>query len=590
MNLVAVILATMTLATMTPAVAAPATGRDFPTETPEHNVADSAMPLLQYQVGFQHIQFSWVPAPNGVPSRLQISRDGGPDFVTVSGAKHLTGSTFRARVRYWDIDWSKTRFRLQACSPSGGECATRSVATVRPADARLAVRRIRSRALANTHPSLGNASAWAMIRELLTPPRTNKAQWFVSALTNEQTVAESFGLVGSMFMQAVSADTSTVVLRRYGPFGYEILYVHARLDGQWTQQAVIKPLQEDVEGIDEKMPEYFGIQVVLSDDGSTLAIGDPSWVDSPPVTYFNGIRTRYETPGAVQVYARRDDRWERQTILRASNAGHIDGFGSSIALSADGNTLAVGARGEDGSSNSARVEPGKDNDDAYNAGAVYIYTRKGEKWLQHSRVKAREPSAFDFMGSTVTLSADGKTLAASIYFNEGIRANNLVNRFLPEGERIPLDPRASGRVYIFTFADSRWTQQDILRPEKDTPGSDFGRSVALSANGDILAIGAPFTHINLPVQGSLSEPESATYYVGAAYVFVRTDGRWRQTAHLQPLIPLQDGTFGSIVSISRDGGTVIVGADIEHPDTDSLAIDLIEPDKGESRKISVFIY
>ena len=93
-----------------------------------------------------------------------------------------------------------------------------------------------------------------------------------------------------------------------------------------------------------------------------------------------------------------------------------------------------------------------------------------------------------------------------------MRAYYLVNNFLPEDERIPLDPRASGRVYIFTYDQDRWSQQDILRPEKETPGSNFGSSISLSADGDSLAIGAPYTHINLPAQAGLNTPESGTYF------------------------------------------------------------------------------
>ncbi len=590
----AVAVALVAIALASVALAAPSepvdSGKDFSSEAPEHQAADSVKSLLQYEVGFQSIQFSWESVPSGGYSRLQISRDGGPDYVTLPGAEHLTENAFRARLRYWDIDWTKTKFRLQVCATASAECATRSVATIRPDDARLAVRRIRSVALANSLPSLRNNSAWAMIRELLTPPRTDKAQWFVSALKDEKTAAESFGVVKRKRMAAVSADTNTVVLGLSGTLHDKTKFVYARQDGKWTKQAVIKPKQEDVEGIQEITTEYIGIQVVLSADGDTLAIGDPSWTDSPPVTYFNGSRLRYETTGAVQVYARRKGQWKRQALLHASNAGHADRFGSSISLSADGNTLAVGARGEDGSTNSASAEPGQDNDDAYNAGAVYIYTRKGDKWRQHSRVKAQEPRSYDFMGSTVTLSADGKTMAASIYFNEGMRAYYLVNNFLPEDERIPLDPRASGRVYIFTYDQDRWSQQDILRPEKETPGSNFGSSISLSADGDSLAIGAPYTHINLPAQAGLNTPESGTDFAGAAYVFSRTDGRWRQRAYLQSLIPVQDGQFGSSVSISHDGDTVIVGTTREHPDTDSVAIDLIEPDAKAPWEKSVFIY
>lgn len=57
--------------------------------------------------------------------------------------------------------------------------------------------------------------------------------------------------------------------------------------------------------------------------------------------------------------------------VKASNPGSGDAFGQSIAASADGNTLAVGARGE--ASNATGIDGNQADNSALNAGAVYIY-------------------------------------------------------------------------------------------------------------------------------------------------------------------------------------------------------------------------
>jgi len=56
--------------------------------------------------------------------------------------------------------------------------------------------------------------------------------------------------------------------------------------------------------------------------------------------------------------------------VKASNTGAGDGFGRSIALSGDGNTLAVGALLEDSSTTGIGSTP---NESAPDAGAVYVY-------------------------------------------------------------------------------------------------------------------------------------------------------------------------------------------------------------------------
>src|SRR5262245_20512468 len=90
----------------------------------------------------------------------------------------------------------------------------------------------------------------------------------------------------------------------------------------------------------------------------------------------------------------------RQTAyLKASNPHANDNFGdggnlpghsgNSIAVSNDGNYLAIGAHQE---SSAAKGINGNQNDTSmYASGAVYIFKRSGATWVQQAYVKASNP-------------------------------------------------------------------------------------------------------------------------------------------------------------------------------------------------------
>ncbi|MEK6749261.1 MAG: hypothetical protein AABY83_08655 [Pseudomonadota bacterium] len=98
--------------------------------------------------------------------------------------------------------------------------------------------------------------------------------------------------------------------------------------------------------------------------------------------------------------------------VKASNTEAYDDFGYSVALSADGNTLAVGAQYEDSAATGVNnATPGQADNSALDSGAVYVYTRTGATWTQQAYVKASNTEANDLFGYSVALSADGNTLA-----------------------------------------------------------------------------------------------------------------------------------------------------------------------------------
>src|SRR5215510_4512253 len=106
--------------------------------------------------------------------------------------------------------------------------------------------------------------------------------------------------------------------------------------------------------------------------------------------------------------------------VKASNP-HIDaklGFGSALtgrtlALSRDGNTLAVSAPDE--SSAATGINGNQKDDSASGSGAVYVFTRAGagRPWTQQAYIKASNTGAYDSFGFSLALNANGSTLAVT---------------------------------------------------------------------------------------------------------------------------------------------------------------------------------
>ena len=92
-----------------------------------------------------------------------------------------------------------------------------------------------------------------------------------------------------------------------------------------------------------------------------------------------------------------------QAYVKASNTGAADEFGFAVALSIDGNTLAVGAPGE-ASAATGIIGANQTDNTAANAGAVYVFTRSVATWSQQAYVKASNTGAADNFGSSVALS------------------------------------------------------------------------------------------------------------------------------------------------------------------------------------------
>ena len=211
----------------------------------------------------------------------------------------------------------------------------------------------------------------------------------------------------------------------------------------WNGTAWVQRGQNiDGEGVDD----YSGYSVSLSADGTIVAIGAP---------YNDGNGSN---SGRVRVWE-----WDSSSLLWVQRGQNIDGeapddhSGNSVSLSADGTIVAIGA-------------PGNTNNNGFGSGHVRVWVWNGTAWVQRGQDIDGEADG-DNSGTSVSLSADGTTVAISAPYGH-VRV-------------------WAGHVRVWVWNGTAWVQrgQDI---DGEAAGDNSGNSVSLSADGTILAIGTRF--------------------------------------------------------------------------------------------------
>jgi len=317
--------------------------------------------------------------------------------------------------------------------------------------------------------------------------------------------------------------------------------------------------------------DWFGRSVALSDDGNTLAVS--AYLEASNATGINHPSGQSDNSatdsGAVYVFQRNSGSWQQQAFIKASNTGVNDQFGESVALSDDGNTLAVGAYLEASNATGVNHPTGQSDNSAIDSGAVYVFQRNNGNWLQQAYVKASNTGANDQFGESVALSGDGNTLAVGASFEASSATS--INHPTGQSDNSATD---SGAVYVFQRNNGIWLQQAYVKASNTGASDRFGRSMALSDNGNTLAVGAIFEDSNaIGINHPTGQSDNSATSSGAVYVFRRNSGNWQQLAYVKASNTEKGDGFGRSVALSDDGNALAVGAVFE----DSNAIGINHP-------------
>jgi hypothetical protein len=265
----------------------------------------------------------------------------------------------------------------------------------------------------------------------------------------------------------ISADGSTVLI---GAYGKNAAYVYTKVLDIWTKNTL---LSESTNGL--------GYSATLSADGKTALIGA-------------------SIENAAYIYQNIEGTWTQTARLADVKIGY---FGNSVSLNADGTVALIGTNGENSHSGAAR-----------------IYCSVEGTWTETVRLAVDVENSY--FGYDVSLNADG-TLAL-------IAA--------------PGENHYTGAAYIYQNVSGTWTQ--IAKISTETASAFFGYRVCLSADGSIALIGAPDENFNN----------------GAVYIYQNVSGTWKLMTRLES--GGENGHFGNSVSISADGTVALIAAENEN--------------------------
>ena len=256
------------------------------------------------------------------------------------------------------------------------------------------------------------------------------------------------------------------------------------------------------------LSDRFGSSVATSADGKIIIVG----ATQDEVSSSNG---------AVYVFDREGNTFNEVGILTGSYASdNSDYFGQSVATSADGKTIVVGAYLD---------ETGSTSD----TGVVYVYDREGNNFNEVGILTGSSGAdGQDRFGYSVATSADGKTIIVGADQDETSGSGSY------------------GLVYVYDREGNNFNEVGILTGSNATHATDqFGRSVATSADGKTIVVGA------------IGDETSGFTGYGLVYVFDREGNNFNQVGILTgSLASDTNDRFGGSVATSADGNKIIVGA------------------------------
>lgn len=350
---------------------------------------------------------------------------------------------------------------------------------------------------------------------------------------------------------ALSDDGRTLAVGSPGERGWGTVYVYYRRDnGVWSERAYLK-------GSDTQYSDKFGYSLALSSDGRRLAVGAP-YADS----LRQGSDFEARDSGTVYIFSLESSDWVQTGYIKGARPTVNDHFGASLSFGENGSLLAVGATGHDNPQ--AGVGVPDTGDGSPGSGAVYIYryNDSSEEWSTGLLIKAssNERQYFgdvtvlnDRFGQAIDLSEDGSVLVVGAPYDDSSALGIMPS---DADEQFNAGAIDSGAAYVYTWsADaSQWVHSAIFKPSSFTGPSQFGYSVTVSDDGQVIAVGAREEAGTASGEGYVEALRGS----GAVYLYESAAEGWEQTTYMKDESPTRDGQFASQLAFTELGDVLMI--------------------------------
>lgn len=355
----------------------------------------------------------------------------------------------------------------------------------------------------------------------LSPADLSAHEFFGSSIS----FGEQFGVIGAYLNDDKGRNAGSA-------------YIYARNGDYWV-------LHSKIYASDAQADNYFGHSVYLQDDyiligaagddGNEVGAGSvyvfhydgKDWIEQSRLVTSDGntgdflghnisLNGQYALisasgdddygpySGSAYIFHHDGDRWIEQTKLTASDAQENVYFGNAVALYED--YAFVGAYHE--------------NELGYRSGAVYVFVRIGNQWVEQQKLTNWDSKALTIFGISISVN-DSLALIGAV----GESTNG----------------SSAGAVYVYRLDDNLWKPQTKLLASDGKTNDHFGNAVHFNGKNAII--------------GAYADDE-AGQAAGSAYVFSYDGTKWSEQAKILAEDGKKNDSFGRKVSIG-DGFAVV---------------------------------
>lgn len=275
--------------------------------------------------------------------------------------------------------------------------------------------------------------------------------------------------------------------------------------------------------------------------------------------------------GIASVYARNGAGWVEQASIPGTVANGA--FGHSVALSPDGQYLVVGAP------NTSRVV---DGEVIAGFGSAYVYGRDNATWQSLTLLEPFNPGEDYRYGEAVAIAVDAGVLTIAVGAPAESSGDGGVHQApLAPGAHEDRDAIGSGAVYVYTCpagAEPPCSLQAFIKSpapvsslQNQSVAERFGEVIALAADGNVLAVGMPGDSSN--ATGIDGEATAKLFASGGAYVYRRDAAVWdQQPVHFKASVLRANYQFGAAIALSGDGATLAIGTPLHDGDYSGVGV------------------